>query len=460
MNDEQFWDTYLSSMEDLSQEPPPEVKERVFRKMRREQRRKRWMRRGALGFLGLLLLGSGSLLWNPFRTDETFIAGNDEEALHVWDAPLSQLEDDLEARSGSAELVDEKEGKSLEARNEQEEKGAERKDRNGASDQKLDRRVPPTNNRSGEQRAGGSEQDGSQEGGRKSLAEAREQEEEASLKKEEKLEKGSIDEAEATAADGQKATKKGGNKLRSLPARIPQVDEPESLILTSSNGGGAEGESTEWGDPRFFVGSDMTFNFTRLLDEHAKESFSSGSLVSTEGELYFDMSLTAGLRLGDRTRLLGRYFMKKDVGQQVYRYVEGRYKAQGIRLSYRNYELMLEHDLAEHRIDDASSIFLSAYLGGHMGSLRKAERSEKSEALNVQDDFKDRNFGLQGGLRAGFANDKGFDVGLLFGASGGLSNNRAEDPELSLLEGPARNISVGTGLSLRYHFGSRSPIDQ
>jgi hypothetical protein len=459
MNDRQFWDSYMSSMEDLKEDPPPEVKEQLFRRMRREQRRKRWMKRGAFGLLGLLLLGSGGLLMDPWNeTDNASRIAQD--GVHVWDFSISGLEPELIPEDAAR-------GRSVRTGNIA---SAPSEGGNGRSkgDNSKDGNVKNGSSRGGEEkdessapkrRKPYSEKEAAMASDR-SRGEVRDRKEESALSSDRGIEKEAESKGGLGSAEGspRKDPEQGKGPLESLPNETPVADEPQTP--NEIEFGGEFGESDrKIASPRFFVGSDVAFNFTRLLDQKMRESFEPGSLVATEGELYFDFGLTAGLQLSERTSVVGRYFMKKDVGQRYYEYVDGRYMERGIQLSYRNYELLLEHDIVQKDLGDGFSSSISAYGGAHLAQLREAQRLAEGGSLDVSDQYKDRVYGVQGGLRFGMATKRGLDLGLMLGASYGLSDGLTEGASSALTEGSVRNLSVGSALSLRYHFGSRSVLE-
>ncbi|MFB6257664.1 MAG: hypothetical protein ABEH38_03140 [Flavobacteriales bacterium] len=440
MNDRQFWDSYLSSMEDLREDPPPEVKRQVFQRMARMRRRKRLMQGGAYGLLALLFLGGSTFFLLPAEEqDET--AYTDEDAVHVWDRHIPGLN----AGPGtSREKVPPEEGKK----------------------ERADKLVAQTvSANEGE----ASEKDLDKRGGRTASGEARERK-----KGRRSVKKADMKKPEGSTPDENKTKKRGEQKkpagtvkkknpggaenldessLEPMPDRIPKADGYEAEGTIGMKEKELPVPDIDISQRRFFVGADMAFNFTRLMDRKTMESFKASSLVATEGDVFMDVALSGGVNLSERTRVLGRYFMKKDIGQQYYQYVEGRFREQGIQLTYRNYELLLEHDLLQGNIDPEHQSYLSVFGGGHVASLRQAQRKGEGRMVDVSGQYRDRTFGVKGGFRLGMECPSGFDVGLLLGSSYSLSDIGGQENPRSLTEGKTRNLSLGAGLSVRYNFG-------
>ncbi len=466
MKDQQFWDTFLSSLEDLMEEPPSTVKEGVFQGMDRYYRRRRRLKRGGLGLLLACVLGGGTFLFTELDDDTRKKLAGDQVEIPEYAKPLgpaahpppqagkqgggtsSHLNEPKKGmlKRSSAGGGEKEDGVKKYAQTESEKGNEQKEEAKGVASREVSEAGSSDN----------SPESLHEEGGRTKENEAYEGDGTASASSGSRMERKEVKMKESEAVSSAKNAEKNLAKegLDPMQTRLPKVSSvsPEELEELGFQPP-AEAERSSLATPRFFVGSDLAFNFTRVMDSRTKKSFEQRSLVSTDGELYFDLGLTVGYDLSDRTRLIGRYFMKKDLGQRYYDYIDGRYRAQGIQLSYRSYGLLIEHDLANTSLTHNADGILSAYGGGRLGTLRQAQVTEEGRDVDVSEYYKDQVFSVEGGLRVSMRTRKGLDVGVLFGASCGLTQARSSSSGPSVATNSSRTLSSGAALSLRYNFG-------
>ena len=461
MKDKQFWDAFLSSMEELTEDPPKSVKEGVFQGMDRYYRRRRRLKRGMVGMLGICALGLSS----------AFFISEAETNLEK----LSEEQDEMPASSdlkGAIEVFPlAPSGESKASKNEAQRKreiasarGTKEQKRSAVSiaqakkSKKMQSEHEEVQASRNNDKASLGQDPISKEGravGKKAASSNERtynKQDARGLKNPDSDHDGFKIRNNKGAGDAGERSRKGLDPMPAYSLEERTVEPDQAKLDTIDPIEKKPGFSSQ--DQRFFIGSDLALNFTRLMDQRTIESFESTSLVSTDADLYFDHGISAGVRLGARTKVLGRYFMKKDIGQQYGHYENGRFRSEAVQLSYRNYEVLVEHDVAQGYIKAKHRTYLSIYGGGHYAHLRKAERKEEGSPRAVTVRYKDHSFGVDGGLRMGLEMRSGLDLGFLLGASYSLTPIRKADADEMLTERDVRNLSLGGGLSLRYHFGS------